>query len=182
MCHLLWMQRLSALLAAAGLLLPAPPVQADQFSLPMQTVDRAIADIKLTAHGDLIGRVVDHNGTAKAEQVVLIRQGALEVARVTTDRSGTFRVPRQRGGTYQLVSGTTSGHYRVWPASSAPPKAGEQALLVLGEQGTRGQFGMIGDGTVLLFAAATAALVVSLVALKQASDAEDGADNPPLSN
>jgi hypothetical protein len=177
-------QRAAVSLAVMGMLLPQPPAIAASQSkpLPVKTVSGGIADVALNSHGALVGRVVDHTGAAQAQQEVIVRQGQIQVARATTDKSGTFVVPNLKGGVYEVASGATSGNYRLWTAQAAPPKSGEQALLVLGKNGARGQFGMIGDGTVLLFTVAVAALVIGIIALDKANDDDNSSssdDTPP---
>ena len=175
-------QRAAISLAAVGILIPTPQLAAasQPQTLPVKTVAGGIADVALTSHGALVGRVVDHTGAAQAEREVVVRQGQATLARATTDKSGRFVVPNLKGGMYEVASGATTGNYRLWTAEAAPPKSGEQALLVLGENGARGKFGMVGGGTVFLFGVAVAALVIGLVALEETNDNGDDDDSDDL--
>jgi hypothetical protein len=163
-------------LVSLGILMPAPQASAAQPVPSVTVVNRAAADVALTPQGQLLGRVVDHSGQPQAKQEVIVRQGNIEVARATTNERGVFQVSQLRGGVYEVASGATSGTYRMWTPQAAPPQAGEQALLVVGENGTRGQYGMIGSGKVILIAIATTGVVLGLVALKRISDLEDEVD------
>lgn len=179
-------QRAAIGLAVVGILIPQSQIAAasQPQTLPVKTVSGGIADVALNSHGALVGRVVDHTGAAQAEQEVVVRQGTATLARATTDKSGRFVVPNLKGGMYEVASGATTGNYRLWTAEAAPPKSGEQALLVLGQNGARGKFGMVGGGTVFLFAVAVAALVIGIVALEEANDnnhTEDSDDLTPSS-
>ncbi len=165
-------------LATLGLMLPAPQVQAAS-SQPMKVrvVDASVLDIGMQ-DGVFAGRVVDHTGTVAKNAEVVVRQGSKEVARATTDESGRFAVEGLRGGVYEVASGKTVGNYRVWDAEMAPPSANEQALLVLGENGTRGQFGALGGGGILLTAAVIAGLIISIISLDRINDVDDKLDQP----
>jgi hypothetical protein len=182
-----FLQRAAISLAALGILTPPATLRAAAQPKPLavQTVDRAVADVALNVHGALRGRVVDRAGVAQAKQEIVVRQGDVVLARTTTDERGAFTVAGLRGGTYEVGTGQTTGTYRLWTAPAAPPKAGEQALLVVGQNGARGNYGMIAGGSVILFGIAIAALIVSVLALDEANDEEDS-DGPvvpsPASN
>jgi hypothetical protein len=180
------LQRAAAGLAVAGLLLPPASVSAapQQKAVTVKTVAAAVADVALTPQSALRGRVVDHSGAPQSHREVVVRQGQTIVARTSTDRAGEFTVANLKGGAYEVASGATVGHYRLWTDQAAPPKTGEQALLVLGENGARGQFGMIGDGTMIIFATAIAALILGIIALDEANEndgSHDGIDLEPSS-
>ena len=168
----LWRASVAAL-TTVGLLLSAPHIQAASQQpaqkLTVQHTDAKVLDIGLK-DGALKGRVVDHSGAPAGNTTVVVRQGDKEVAKTTTDAQGQFTVAGLKGGVYEVASGKTVGAYRVWQESAAPPAAKEQALLVLGQNGERGQFGAIGGGVLLIGAIAIAALVVAIVALDRAND------------
>lgn len=173
-------------LATLGLMLPAPQVQAATGSQKMtvQTTEASVLDIGLQQNGTFAGRVVDHAGSATRNAEVVVRQGSKEVARTRTDDQGRFAVQGLRGGVYEISSGKTVGTYRVWQSEVAPPAAKEQALLVLGENGTRGQFGAMGGGMVLLSAAVIASVIISAITLDRVNDLDDnddGVGSPPTS-
>lgn len=172
-------------LATLGLMLPAPAVQAaakdSQKITQIQTVNAAVLDISLQSEGQFAGRVVDHAGSPAANADVVIRQGSKEITRVSTDSSGRFEVDGLRGGVYEVASGKTVGTYRVWQNDVAPPAAKEQALLVLGENGTRGGFGSIGGGLMLLTAGVLASVIIGAIALDRINSVNDKVDKIPTS-
>jgi hypothetical protein len=164
-------------LATLGLMLPAPQVMAASSSKPViETVNASMFDIGLQ-HGVFAGRVVDHTGTAAKSAEVVVRQGEKVIAKTTTDETGRFEVKGLRGGVYEVASGKTIGTYRVWQQEVAPPAAKEQALLVLGENGTRGQFGGLRAGSIFIAATLVTATVLSIIAIDRANDANDKIDN-----
>jgi len=163
-----------AVLTTFGLMISTPHVRAatqPAQKLTVQHTDAKVLDIGLK-DGSFQGRVVDHTGTPVANAAVVIRQGNKEIAKSKTDQHGQFAVTGLKGGVYEVASGKTTGVYRVWQETVAPPAAKEQALLVLGQNGERGQFGSIGGGTLLIAAVAIAALVVAIIALDEAEEAE----------
>lgn len=161
-------------LASIGLMLPAPSVMAaTSAKTNVQSVDVSTFDIGLQKNGAFTGRVVDHTGTPAKNAEVVVRQGSKEVARTTTDAEGRFAVNGLRGGAYEVSSGKTVGSYRVWQSDVAPPSAKEQALLVLGENGTRGQFGAAGGGVVLIAAAVIASIIISAITLDRVNSIDD---------
>jgi hypothetical protein len=161
-------------LAAIGVVAPAPMVRAATApAAKVVRTDASVLDIGLTKDGVFAGRVVDHTGTPVDKADVAIRQGQVVVAHATTDSQGRFAVKGIKGGVYEVASGQTVGTYRVWNETVAPPAAKEQALLVLGQNGTRGGFGAMGGGSILLAAAVVAALVVGIIAIDEANDDDD---------
>lgn len=173
-----------AALTAVGLMLPPPAVQAAGAAprkMVVQTTKASVIDIGLQSDGAFAGRVVDHTGTPAANAEVVVRQGQKEVARVQTDESGRFVVPGLKSGQYEVASGKTVGAFRVWQDAAAPPAAKEQALLVLGQNGERGQFGGMGGGVLLLSTVVVASLIVGIVALDKINDVEDEVSQIPKS-
>lgn len=165
-------------LATLGLMLPAPQVQAASGkALNVKTVDASMLDIGLQADGAFAGRVVDHTGTAANHAEVIVRQGSKEVARTTTDAQGRFAVKGLRGGVYEVASGKTVGTYRVWQSEVAPPAAKEQALLILGENGARGQFGGLGGGMIFVVTAVIATVIISAISLDRINEVDDKLDD-----
>lgn len=174
-------------LAALGMVMPQGQVQAAtgfKTIKAVKTVDVSVIDIALS-QGDLVGRVVDHSGTSMASKEVVVRQGKNEIAKVKTDANGVFAVSNLKGGLYEVTSGTTTGTFRVWTESAAPQTAAEQALLVMGENGTRGGSGsfggLMGDGTLVLTAAVIATLIISAIALGKINDLQDDVNHIPKS-
>ena len=144
-------------LATLGMMIPnAPAIAAGQAQGQVKNVDAKIFDIALSQGGTFKGRVVDHTGTAMEGAAVSIKQNNKEVASSITDKNGSFAVGNLKSGVYTVSSGATEGTYRVWAEKSAPPSAKEQSLLVMGENGTRGNFGA-GDGVLWLIAGVSTA-------------------------
>src|SRR5262249_18734878 len=129
---------------------PAPKVQ-KKSSLP---------DVVLTAGGTLSGRVVDHSGKALEGAKVTLRQDSNEMATTLTNKQGVYSFKGLKSGTYGISSGNTDGTFRVWSEKAAPPAAKEHALLVMGENGARGQFGCCDPCCIILTAGVIAAVVL----------------------
>lgn len=153
-----------------GLLLAADsPVAPKQASV---TKVVASADVRLSSGGTLSGRVVDHTGNALEGAEVVVRQGKAEVARAVTDDSGLWVVKNLSNGVYQASSGATTGQFRVWGETAAPPAAKDHALLVMGENGARGQFGSYDPALWLIGGLAVTGVALGGVALSQSNDSE----------
>jgi hypothetical protein len=162
-------------LATLGFVLPCPKLfAADQqkASAPAAAKSR-IPDVSLAAGGVFSGRVVDHSGTPLEGAEVVVKKDKKEVARTVTDKNGLFTVKEMKGGVYQVSSGNTEGVFRLWTEKTAPPVAKGQALLVMGENGARGQFGAVDPTIVLLTAGVIAAVVLSAIALDKINDLDD---------
>ena len=144
-------------LAAVGVVCPQLPVLAAGQKTAVKTVAaNTILDIGLAQGGTLTGRVVDQSGVALEGAEVVVKQGKTEVTRTITDKQGTFVAKDLKGGVYTVASGSTEGTYRTWSEKTAPPSANDQALLVVGANGARGQVGAVrgqlleGGGQILL--------------------------------
>ena len=124
-------------LAAVGMLTPhtvlAAPVGAPE-----------IADVQLRDGGVLVGQFVDAQGAPVQGMPVSLRQNDREVANTLTDASGYYTVSNLQGGIYQVASPNGSAAYRLWSPGTAPPAAQQGALLVVGDEVVRGQYGMWG--------------------------------------
>lgn len=169
-------------LAAAGMLIPQVPTMASGPATrpTIKTVDAKIFDIALSNGGTFRGRVVDHTGAAMEGAAVTVKQNNKEVARSITDKSGSFAVGNLKSGIYTVGSGATEGTYRVWAEKSAPPTAKEQGLLVMGQNGARGNFGYFdGYGNYIVAGIAIAALTVAIIALKEAQENENARPHSP---
>jgi hypothetical protein len=141
----------------------------------VKTVNAKIFDIALSNGGTFKGRVVDHAGVPMEGAEVVIKQNSKEIGRSLTDKTGTFTASNLNSGVYSVASGNTEGTYRMWAENTAPPSAKEQGLLVMGENGARGNFGYGDDGAWVLAvgAVAVAALTVGIVALVRANQANN---------
>lgn len=172
----------AASLSAVGILCPQLPVLAQSGAPQTRVVAKAdsklAADVKMI-EGAFAGRVVDHQGTAQANRDVVIKQGDKEVAKVKTDDKGVFRVKNLRPGTYTAAADNTVGSFRVWSEQTAPPSAKGHALLVLGQNGARGQFGAVDPTLVLLTAGVIATVIISAITLDKVNNIEDNQDATP---
>eukprot|EP00456_Euglypha_rotunda_P083902 TRINITY_DN836_c3_g2_i5.p1 TRINITY_DN836_c3_g2~~TRINITY_DN836_c3_g2_i5.p1 ORF type:complete len:184 (-),score=54.33 TRINITY_DN836_c3_g2_i5:308-859(-) len=165
MSSLSFLRGAAVALAALGMMIPnAPAMAAGPARAQVKTVDAKIFDVALSQGGTFKGRVVDHTGAAIEGAEVSIKQSNKEVAHSVTDKDGSFTASNLKTGVYQVSSGATEGVYRVWSEKTAPPSAKEQSLLVLGENGARGNFGVMGDEGLILLAV-TAVGAVAIVAL-----------------
>jgi len=168
-------------LATLGMMIPnAPAMAAGPSRVAVKAVDAKIFDISLAQGGTFKGRVVDHTGTVLEGAAITIKQNNKEVARSITDKSGSFAVSGLKSGVYTVSSGQTEGVYRVWDEAAAPPSAKEQSLLVLGENGARGNFGCCdSNGNYLVAAIATAGLIIGIITLVRVNDAIDKIPTSP---
>lgn len=97
-----------------------------------------IGDVKLDATGLLRGVVINLQGVPVANASVAIRKADGKVVRTTTDAFGCFAVDGLPEGTYRLTTGRLVRRIRTWDVAAAPPRAGQLALLVLGNNVMRG--------------------------------------------
>lgn len=124
------LQAAAVALACAGMLFQPAAMAAPQ---AMITTDIALRD-----GGVLVGQVVDGQGVALARTPVAVLQNNKEIARVETDKQGTFAVAGLKGGVYQVASLGHQGVYRLWAAQTAPPAAKKGLIMVSGNV-VRGQ-------------------------------------------
>ena len=134
-------------LAALGVVFPQLGVAAEPKTAAKPVVRtvaaNSVLDIGLTQGGTFTGRVVDQTGAALEGAEVVVKQGKTEVTRTITDKQGSFVAKNLKGGVYTIASGATEGTYRVWAEKTAPPSAQDQVLIVMGQNGVRGQVGAV---------------------------------------
>lgn len=173
-------------LATLGLAIPSPKLFAADQKPAAKSVTNVtqksapksqIPDVSLAEGGVFAGRVVDHSGTPLEGAEVVVKQGKTVVTRTVTDKNGLFTAKNMKGGLYQVSSGNTDGVFRLWTEKTAPPVAKGHALLVMGENGARGQFGAVDPTIVALTAGVIAAVVLSAIALDKLNKIEDCACN-----
>jgi hypothetical protein len=139
-------------------------------------------DVALTAGGTFTGRVVDQSGAAMEGAEVTVKQEEKEICRVVTDRTGTFTVSNLKGGVYTITSGATTGSYRLWAEKTAPPSANSQGLLILGQNGARGQFAAVdGGGNLLIASLVLLTLGVGIASLVELENLKDQVNKIPTS-
>ena len=170
-------------LAMVGILFPQTQILADQ-KLPAKPTVKVVAansvlDIRLDKNGTFTGRTVNQAGTPLEGVSVVLKQGKTEVAHSVTDKNGQFVAQNLKSGVYEVKSGSTEGSYRLWSEQAAPPTAKPYGLLVIGQNGERGQVGSYDDfgGMLLVAGIAAAALGVGIATLIVASQAKRSADN-----
>lgn len=158
-------------LAMLGTMMPQAQLLADApQSNPATEKNSKVAkvpDVYLTEGGTLSGRVCDHSGKVVEGAKVELKQNNKLVATTKTNKEGVYSFKNLKAGVYNPSSGNTEGVFRVWPEKSAPPSAKGHALLVLGENGARGQFGGIDPTLVVLSAGVIAGVVIGAVALNK---------------
>ena len=180
-------------LAAIGIVFPQlsllasdPPVGAHP--RVRLVAPNSILDVKLSSDGAVSGRLIRSNGERIAGAVVVAKQGAIEAGQSVTDDQGRFEFRNLKSGVYDFGAGNTVGHYRVWTEKSAPPSAMPHCLLVIGENGARGQYGLsqtiAGENLGLILLASTtglalASLILALHADRVAKDADENSKKSP---
>ena len=162
-------------LATLSMVFPQIGLLADEAQAPARAAAKATRvvtapDVALTTGGTFSGRVVDHAGKALEGAQVTVRQGKTEVSKTVTNKEGIYSFKNVKGGVYQVASGNTEGTFRVWAERTAPPAAKEHALLVMGENGARGQFGAVDPTLVILTAGVIASVVIGAIILKKVND------------
>ena len=98
-----------------------------------------------------------------------------------TNTEGIYAFKNVKGGVYQVTSGNTEGVFRVWSEKAAPPTSKEHALLVMGENGARGQFGSVDPTLVLLTAGVITAVVLSAIVLSNQNTMQSDINQIPKS-
>lgn len=162
-------------LAALSMVFPQAQLLAQDSPVPTRTAAKAtkvatLPDVTLTTGGTFSGRVVDHAGKVLEGAQVTVRQGKTEIGKTVTNKEGLYSFKNMKGGVYQVASGNTEGTFRVWAEKTAPPAAKEHALLVMGEKGTRGQFGGADPTLVILTGLVIADLIVDSITLNKVND------------
>jgi len=162
-------------LATLSMVFPQARLMADGPQAPARSAAKATQvatapDVALTTGGTFSGRVVDHTGKVLEGAQVTVRQGKQEVAKTVTNKDGLYTFKNMKGGVYQVASGNTEGVFRVWAERTAPPAAKEHALLVMGENGARGQFGAVDPTLIVLTGGVIAAVVISAITLGKVND------------
>jgi hypothetical protein len=191
-------RNLAVVLATVGVVMPIQSLQAGETGIAKfrRSAAAITPDVKKSADGQLVGRVVDQTGNTVEGAEVVVRQGKSEIGRIHSDKEGLFSVKDLKPGTYQISTGMTAGSFRVWNEKSAPPVAKKNVMLVLGENGARGQYAAYDDScppggwggwgscdpTILLItAAAVAAVVISAITLSKVNDIQSKVDSLTVS-
>lgn len=115
---------------------------------------RVIEDVALRPGGVLEGRVVRGKGVSLKQTVaglpVTLFEGRAAVARTETDAQGRFRIGGVRGGLYRVTvdaaDGPGSRFFRLWTSTGAPPHAGNELTVSVGQRVLLGQSPFPGTG------------------------------------
>jgi hypothetical protein len=129
--------------AAAVVVQPQMLLAAETNPTVARSAATAVApqDVALAEGGVLTGQVVSTAGKPQAMTPVSLATGGKEIARVTTDKEGQFRVASLQGGVYQVSTSGNSGVYRFWAPRTAPPSSLNGLNMVSGNSVVRGQMG-----------------------------------------
>jgi hypothetical protein len=108
---------------------------------PAKTQRVVVTDSELDANGTWQGVVVTPQGVAVPRaHLQLWSAPRKQIASVAvTNETGRFRFERVRPGSYTLRCDEEVRIYRLWKSGTAPPAAGNRALVVLGDAVTRGK-------------------------------------------
>ncbi len=177
---------LSWVAAAAMVTQPQLVLSAEVNHQPIVARSAAVAvapqDVALAEGGVLRGQVVDTAGKPQAMAPVSLSTGGKEIAHVTTDAKGEFRVASLKGGVYQVSTEGNSGVYRFWAPQTAPPSSLNGLNIVSGDSVVRGQMGRgplasagqwIAEHPIITAGAIAAAIAIPI--------ALDDDDDPPAS-
>jgi hypothetical protein len=172
-------------LATFGMMVPQARLLADtpQPKAPITRTNQVnrVPDLVLTEGGTMTGRVCDHTGKVLDGAKVVLKQNNKEIAETVTNNEGVYSFKSLKGGVYQVGSGNTDGVFRVWTEKTAPPNAKEHALLVMGQNGARGQFGAVDPTLILLTGGVIASVVLSAILLGQFDSLENKVNKIPHS-
>lgn len=172
-------------LATFGIVVPQTQLLADlpqpKPMVKKSTAAPRIPDVVMTAPGTVTGRVCDHSGKVLEGAKVELKQNNKTIGTAMTNKDGVYSFENVKGGTYRMASGNTEGIFRVWNEKTAPPTAKGHALLVMGENGARGQFGAIDPTLVILTAGVIASVVLSAIAIQRIDDVKNQVDQIPTS-
>jgi len=171
-------------LATLGMMVPQARLLADAPQAKVEAKKSTVAkipDISLTKGGTMTGRVCDHSGKVIEGAKVNLKQNNKVIGTTTTDKDGVYSFSNLKSGIYHPVSGNTEGVFRVWSEKTAPPSAKGHALLVMGENGARGQFGGIDPTLVVLTAGVIASVVLSAIAIDRIDHVSDQVNAIPVS-
>jgi hypothetical protein len=89
-------------------------------------------DVTLDEQNQLVGRVVDQQGTALSGTTVHVRRDQKPITSVKTNEEGVFRSSALTGGVYQIAAAGRMLELRVWRGAAAPPRAVKMATVVVG--------------------------------------------------
>lgn len=152
----------NAVVAGSKLVRAKPPVKVD--------------DVASDADGTLRGRCVLPSGMPLPERTLIVYRDGLAVAQVITAKNGSFAVSNLRSGEYTILNGHQQTRCRLWSASSCPPAATKELLLVEDDaRVVRGQqpfCAMFGQNPIMVGVLVAAAIAIPIAV-------HNGRDSPP---
>ena len=131
---------------------------------PPVTLKTVTRDVTLGPASELRGQLVNKNGARLANRIVVAVHSDKSSLQSVSDANGQFRFPKAKPGTYQVASERSYQMCRCWAASTAPPAASKQILMVEGDQTLRGQrpIGELLSGPVLIGLIIAAAIIIPI--------------------
>lgn len=169
-------RRVAAWLSSLGVLLHGTMLWAGEPGPPAAAPP--VADVALSCDGTLEGLVMDVDGVPVPDAPVALFRGDKELGRTASDSLGRFRLGGLAGGTYRVAVGPHARLVRAWTADTAPPAAGEMALVVVGRV-VRGQMPLecffASDAFVIT------GMVAAMIALPIAIHSSGGGSDVPAS-
>lgn len=168
--------RIVACAAGVAMIMPVLPVSAAPQAA--QQV-RQGTDIVIVG-GKLTGKLLDSNGKPVNAAPVSITKNGKVIARTVTKADGSYTVSGLTSGTHTVSLADGQFPVRLWSKEAAPAAAKTQ--LTVSQTAVRGQFmddcGCPIWGAIAVGAIAVTALVVGIVALQEAQDANDAPASP----
>lgn len=143
-------------------LAPANHTFATQPSRASSNEAKSVRDVALGEGGVFSGQFIDPAGALLPGVPLALLRNGVEVGTFSTDRQGMFAISGLTGGSYELVTGSTRQHYRLWAPGTAPPASRNSALvrsdgsIARGQSPTSAGGGMSGGA---LFALGTVGLI-----------------------
>ncbi len=163
--------RIVACATGVAMILPAMPVSA----APKATQQvRQGTDVVLTG-GKLTGKLLNSNGKPVDGALVAVEKNGKLVGKTVTKSDGSYTVAGLSSGTHTITLADGQFPVRLWSKEAAPAAAKTQ--LTVSQTAVRGQFmddcGCPVWGNIAVGAIAVTALIVALVALDEAEEAEN---------
>ena len=163
-------------LACLTWLIPVHALAAEtNVSRPTATANRTtVRDIALGSNGRMSGQLLDAQGHARANQVVVMHRPGAEARQTQTDQNGRFQFIGLTGGTYQVATVDSAAVCRCWAERTAPPAARQEVLLVSGEGVERAQYpfsDMLFSAPVLIALVIAAAIAIPIAVHNSQDDA-----------
>lgn len=89
-------------------------------------------NVELNSEGELLGQVMDKNGSGLANAPLVVQCGK-QMTKTVTNQHGQFRLKLATGGMCQMQIDDSTYLCRVWKHGTAPPKSIASIALVPGQ-------------------------------------------------